>query len=80
MKQSFAKELLEYEKKRDFRIMVMFFLMWILTFTALIYISYKYYELNNDIGVIETTTQEVQKENESGDNNFIGNDGDINYE
>lgn len=35
----------------------------------------------NDIGTIEetTTTQEVEQQNENGDNNFIGNDGDINY-
>lgn len=32
--------------------------------------------LLNDIGV-ETTTQEVTQENSSGNNNFIGNDGDI---
>lgn len=39
--------------------------------------------LLNDISVEEvtttTTTQEVTQENESGDNNFIGNDGDITY-
>jgi hypothetical protein len=42
--------------------------------------TYLYIKLNNDIGVIETTTnQEVTQDNTNGDNNFIGNDGDINY-
>ena len=33
----------------------------------------------NDIGTIEETitTQEVEQQNENGNNNFIGNDGDI---
>jgi hypothetical protein len=54
--------------------------MWIITFIALITMTYLYIKLNNDIGVIETTTnQEVTQDNTNGDNNFIGNDGDINY-
>ena len=44
--------------------------MWFLTIGYLVYVL-------NDIGTIETT-QEVQQENENGNNNFIGNDGDIN--
>lgn len=79
MKDSFAKELLTDLKKHYKRVTIMFFIMWIITFIALITIAVLYIRLNNDIGVIETTTQEVTQDNTNGDNNFIGNDGDINY-
>ena len=53
-----------------------FFIMWIITFMALLgslgYIVY----LLNDTSTI-ATTQEVTQENESGSNNYIGRDGDI---
>nr|MBR6100736.1 hypothetical protein [bacterium] len=80
-KESFAMEMFrDKDKKRDFKIMILFFIMWLITFLALAFMVYKYIELNNDIGVIETTTtQEIQQENENGDNNYIGRDGDINY-
>jgi uncharacterized membrane protein len=80
MKESYAKELIKdilKDKKRDRTI---FIIIWIITFIALITMTYLYIRLNNDIGVIETTTnQEVTQDNTNGDNNFIGNDGDINY-
>ena len=80
MKESYAKELIKdilKDKKRDRTI---FIIIWIITFIALITMTYLYIRLNNDIGVIETTTnQEVTQGNTNGDNNFIGNDGDINY-
>ena len=80
MKESYAKELIREMKKDNRRITTMFFIMWIITFIALITMTYLYIRLNNDIGVIETTTnQEVTQDNTNGDNNFIGNDGDINY-
>ena len=54
-----------------------FFIMWIITFIAFIgLLGYTIYLLN-DIKV-ETTTQEVTQENDSGSNNYIGRDGDIN--
>jgi hypothetical protein len=80
MKESYAKELIKdilKDKKRDRTI---FIIIWIITFIAFITMTYLYIKLNNDIGVIETTTnQEVTQDNTNGDNNFIGNDGDINY-
>ena len=44
--------------------------MWFITIGYLVY-------LLNDIGTVETTTQEVSQENTDGTNNFVGNDGDI---
>ena len=79
MKESYAKELIREMKKDNRRITTMLFIMWIITFIALITMTILYIRLNNDIGVIETTTQEVTQDNTNGDNNFIGNDGDINY-
>ena len=79
MKESYAKELVREMKKDNRRITTMLFIMWIITFIALITMTILYIRLNNDIGVIETTTQEVTQDNTNGDNNFIGNDGDINY-
>jgi hypothetical protein len=79
MKESYAKELMKniLEDKRKDRII--FLIIWFITFIALITITILYIRLNNDIGVIETTTtQEVQQDNTNGDNNFIGRDGDIN--
>ena len=79
MKESYAKELIKdilKDKKRDRTI---FIIIWIITFIALITMTILYIRLNDDIGVIETTTQEVTQDNTNGDNNFIGNNGDINY-
>lgn len=71
---SLARELLEDAKrtnKRMFIIIIIILTMWFATIGYLVYVL-------NDIGTIETTTQEVQQENESGNNNFIGGNGDIN--
>ena len=71
--QSFAMELLHQSKKTNQRI----FIVWLITFVAFIgLLGYTIYLLN-DIGTIETTTQEVSQENTDGTNNFVGNDGDI---
>lgn len=70
--QSFALELLKdfkAQNKRQFIIILVILSM----FTALL--GYTIYLLN-DIGT-ETTTQEVTQDNTNGNNNFIGNDGDI---
>lgn len=60
------------QNKRQFIIILVILGMWFSTIAYLVYIL-------NDIGIIteETTTQEVTQENSSGNNNFIGNDGDI---
>lgn len=71
---SLARELLEDAKrtnKRMFIIILVILFMWFATIGYLVYIL-------NDIGTIETTTQEVQQESESGNNNFVGENGDIN--
>ena len=49
---------------------LVFVVLWILTVGYLVYVL-------NDVGTIETDTQEVQQESTSGNNNYIGNDGDI---
>ena len=73
---SFAYELLsDYKKqnKRQFIVILVILGLWFATIGYLVYVL-------NDIGVVEeTTTQEVMQENDNGDNNFIGNDGDISY-
>ena len=72
--QSLAMELLQdYKKanKRMFIIIIIILTMWFATIGYLVYIL-------NDIGTIETTTQQVEQENKEGNNNFIGGNGDIN--
>lgn len=71
--QSFAMDLLKDYKnqnKRQFIIILVILSMWFATIGYLVYVL-------NDIGIIEETTQEVTQENENGNNNFIGNNGDI---
>lgn len=69
--ESFAHEILRDYKKQNKRL----FVIWLITFIALVgMVGYTVYLLN-DIGVEETTT--VTQENESGHNNYIGNNGDI---
>ena len=54
-----------------------YFVIWIITFIALLgSIGYNIYLLN-DVSKVETT-QEVEQTNDGGDNNYIGRDGDIN--
>lgn len=74
---SYPKELIREMRKDNKRKDIIFILIWFLTFTALITMSILYIRLNNDIGVIETTTQEVTQDNTNGNNNYIGRDGDI---
>ena len=72
-KTSFAYELLQDARKtnkRMFAIILVILSMWFATIGYLVYIL-------NDIGTIEETT--VTQDNENGYNNYIGNDGDINY-
>lgn len=70
---SFAMDLLKdykVQNKRQFIIILVILGMWFATIGYLVYVL-------NDIGTIEETTQEVTQENDNGNNNFIGNDGDI---
>ena len=54
-----------------------YFVIWIITFIALLgSVGFNIYLLNEYTKV--ETTEEVQQENTSGDNNYIGRDGDIN--
>ena len=70
-KQSFAMELLQDAKKTNKRM----FVMWLITFVALVgVVCYLVYVLN-DTSTVETT--EISQENADGYNNYIGNDGDI---
>ncbi len=71
---SFGYELLQDMKRQNKRL----YIIWIITFVAFIGLLGYTMWLLNDIGTIEeTTTQEVSQDNENGNNNFIGNDGDI---
>lgn len=68
-----ATEMLHILKVQNKRL----FIVWLVTFVAFIgLLGYTIYLLN-DVGVIEETTQEVTQENENGNNNFIGNNGEI---
>lgn len=69
--QSFASQILSDYKKQNKRL----FIIWIITFLALISVTCYTIYLLNDIGT-ETTT--IEQENADGYNNYIGNDGDIN--
>ena len=52
-----------------------FFYMWLITFIGLILsVGYNIYLLND---ISQVTTQEVEQSNDSGDNKYIGRDGDI---
>lgn len=69
-----ASEMLHILKVQNKRL----FIVWLVTFVAFIGLLGYTIWLLNDIGTIEeTTTQEVSQENDNGNNNFIGNDGDI---
>lgn len=72
---SFAMELLTDFKKQNKRM----FVIWIITFLTLIGLTCYTIYLLNDIGTIEETTitNDVTQDNDSGNNNFIGGDGDI---
>lgn len=68
---SYALDILKDYKtgsKRMFIALMTVLLMWFATICYLVYVL-------NDIGVVEETT--VSQDNESGYNNYIGNDGDI---
>lgn len=71
--QSFAMDLLNDYKKQNKRLFVIIIIL-IVAFMGLL--AYTIYLLN-DIGVVETTTQEVSQENDNGNNNFVGKNGDI---
>ena len=62
-----------HDYKRD---KILFFVMWIITFIALVGAVFYIVHLYEDITTVETV--EVEQENQSGNNNYIGNDGDIN--
>ena len=70
-KQTLAMEIYSDYKKTNTRL----FIIWIITFLALIGLSIYTISLLEDISVVETT--EVSQETEEGNNNYIGNDGDI---
>ena len=68
--ESFATQILQDYKrqsKRQFIVILVILIMWFATIGYLVYVL-------NDIG---TETTEVTQENSDGNNNFIGNDGDI---
>ncbi len=67
-----ASEMLHILKVQNKRL----FIIWLVTFIAFIGLLGYTLWLLNDIG-IETTTQEVSQDSDNGNNNFIGNDGDI---
>lgn len=71
--QSFAMDLLADYKKQNKRLFVIIIILIIAFMGLLAYTMF----LLNDIGVVETTTQEVSQENDNGNNNFVGKNGDI---
>lgn len=77
-KTSFAMEMLQFSKEQNVQLEnnnKRMFRIWIITFIGLVLsIGYIIYLLN-DISNVDST--EITQENESGYNNYIGNDGDI---
>ena len=72
--QSDLYRILTLEDKKNKRLCGIISLLVILLVISLGYTIY----LTSDIGTVETTiTQKVTQDNTSGNNNFIGNDGDI---
>ena len=55
-----------------------FFIMWVVTFIALILSLLYNFFLLNDTTTITTTTQDIEQETDEGSNYYIGRDGDIN--
>lgn len=72
--ESWAMLVLKDYKKTNKRM----FIIWIITFLALVGLSCYTIYLLNDISSVETTSQEVEQESDNGNNNFIGGNGDIN--
>lgn len=69
-----ASEMLHILKVQNKRL----FIIWLVTFVAFIGLLGYTIWLLNDIGTYEDTiNQEVSQESDNGNNNFIGNDGDI---
>ena len=77
-KTSFAMEMLQFSKEQNKQLErnnKRMFWIWIITFVGLVLsIGYIIYLLN-DISNVDST--KITQENESGYNNYIGNDGDI---
>lgn len=56
-----------------------FFIMWVITFVALLVaVGYIIFLKEDTNTIITDSSQEVEQENESGSNYFIGGDGEIN--
>ena len=52
-----------------------YFIIWIITFIGLLLsVAYNFYLLND---ISQVVTEEVEQSNDSGNNNYIGRDGDI---
>ena len=66
-----ASEMLHILKTNNKRL----FIIWLVTFIAFVVLLGYTIWLLNDIGTIDET---ITQQNESGYNNYIGNDGDIN--
>ena len=71
MKESFAMEILHDYKLANRR---MFIIIIVLIVALICSVGYNIY-LSNDIGTID---ESITQQNDKGDNNYIGNDGDIN--
>lgn len=72
--ESLAWELLRTSQEMNKKTNKRMFIIWIITFIALISLSVYTIWLLNDIGTYEDT---ITQENTDGYNNYIGNDGDI---
>lgn len=72
--ESLAWELLKTSQETNKKTNKRMFIIWIITFIALISLSVYTIWLLNDIGTYEDT---ITQENTDGYNNYIGNDGDI---
>lgn len=75
---SLASEIISDLKKGKTHLMTFTIIMciiWFITFATLVGVTCYTIYLLNDIAVVEST--DITQETEDGDNNYIGNDGDI---
>ena len=76
--QSLAMEMYKDSKKANKRMALCYTIIIIVMFISQVIETVYLVHILNDINTVEETTT-VAQENESGHNNYIGNDGDINY-
>lgn len=76
--QSLAMEMYKDSKKANIRMAICYTIIFAFMFLALVAESIYIIRILNDINTNEEVTT-IKQDNENGHNNYIGNDGEINY-